>query len=192
MPVRVLSTFKKGTGTLIAHYETAQQQNIVSGIAFNRDEAKLVVHGIEDKPGIAAALLKPLSDAHIEVDMIVQTMRDSTTDIAFTVHKRDYLKALSLTNETAKRLQAKGITSDQCVAKLSLVGMGMRSHAGIASHMFQVLGDEGINIQLISTSEIKVSVIIEEKMLERSVKVLHEAFELNRESSVPQHFCVAE
>ncbi len=154
----------------------------VSGIAFNQDEAKLVIYGVPNKPGIAAHILGSMSDVHIEVDMIVQTQtEEEKTDLAFTVHKRDFQQALLILENVAKAINAKHITSDAHVAKLSLVGVGMRTHAGVASKMFQVLGKEGINIQLISTSEIKISVIINEQYLERGVRALHDAFQLGTE-----------
>jgi aspartate kinase len=180
VPVRVLSTFQEGPGTLITCEEGNMQYPPVSSITFNRDEAKLTIYGIPDQPGIAAAILNPLSKAHIEVDLIVQTMAgEGTTDLTFTVHKRDFHLALSLLENVAKQLKAKGIDSSENVAKLSLVGVGMRSHPGVASQMFEILGNERINIQLISTSEIKISVIIEEKFLERGIRALHEAFNLS-------------
>jgi len=159
------------------------QHPTVAGIAFNRDDAKFVVHGIPDRPGIAASILRPISEAHIEVDMIVQTMTgEGTTDLAFTVHKTDFTVALSIVENIATKLAAKRVMHDQAVAKLTLVGMGIRSHAGVASKMFQVLGEAGINIQLISTSEIKVAVIIDERYLDLGVQVLHEAFQLGTEA----------
>ncbi len=182
VPVRVLPTFQEGTGTLIIADEANMQHPAVSGIAFNQDEAKLVIYGVPNKPGIAAHILGSMSDVHIEVDMIVQTQTEAeTTDLAFTVHKRDFKQALLILENVAKAIKAKHTTSDPHVAKLSLVGVGMRTHAGVASKMFQVLGKEGINIQLISTSEIKISVIIDEQYLERGVRALHDAFQLGTE-----------
>lgn len=182
VPVRVLGSFQEGSGTLIINDEADMQHPPVSGIAFNQDEAKLVIYGIPNKPGIAADILSPMTDAHIEVDMIVQTMAEADTiDFAFTVHKRDFKQALSILEKTAKTIGAKHVKSDIHVAKLSLVGVGMRTHASVASKMFQILGREGINIQLISTSEIKISVIIEEQYLEHGVRALHDAFELGTE-----------
>jgi aspartate kinase len=183
VPVRVLPTFQEGTGTLIIADEANMQHPAVSGIAFNQDEAKLVIYGVPNKPGIAAHILGSMSDVHIEVDMIVQTQTEAeTTDLAFTVHKRDFKQALLILENVAKAIKAKHTTSDAHVAKLSLVGVGMRTHAGVASKMFQVLGKEGINIQLISTSEIKISVIIDEQYLERGVRALHDAFQLGTEA----------
>ncbi len=184
VPVRVLSTFQQGPGTLI----TTQEENLdrrpaVSGIAFNRDEAKLVIHGIPDVPGVAATVLKPISDAHIEVDMIMQNLLSGAkTDLGFTVHQRDFHQGKIIIENLAKQLGAAGTTADKEIAKLSLVGLGLRSHAGIASKMFQVLGGEGINIQMVSSSEIKVSVIIDEKYLEQGVRALHQAFQLGVEA----------
>jgi aspartate kinase len=178
VPVRVLSTFEEGPGTLITN-ERNMQHPIVSGVTSNLDEAKLVIQGIPDSPGVIASVLKPLSEAHIEVDMIVQSMaRDATIDLAFTVHKRDVKLAFSILENISGDLGAQFVMKDEHVAKLSLVGMGMRSHAGVASQMFQILGKEGINIQLISTSEIKISVIIDEKCLTLGVRALHDAFQL--------------
>lgn len=179
VPVRVLSTFKEGPGTLITNREENMQHSVVSSIAFNQDEAKLVMQGILDKPGVAASILGPLSDAHMEVDMIVQTMAtDGTSDLSLTVHKRDFSLAFSTLEGIAKKIGAKRVVGDDKIAKLSLVGVGMRSHPGVASEMFRVLGKEGINIQLISTSEIKVSVVIDENKLELGVRALHDAFQL--------------
>ncbi len=182
VPVRVLPTFQEGVGTLILRDEADMQHPPVSGIAFNKDEAKLVIYGVPNKPGIAAHILGSMSDVNIEVDMIVQTQTtEETTDLAFTVHKRDFKQALLILENVVKVIKAKHVTSDAHVAKLSLVGVGMRTHAGVASKMFQVLGKEGINIQLISTSEIKISVIIDEQSLERGARALHDAFQLGTE-----------
>jgi aspartate kinase len=179
VPVRILSSFQEGPGTLITRNEADMQHAIVSGIACNRDEIKLVVHGLPDKPGIAGRILGPLSEAHVEVDMIAQTLPgNNITDLAFTIHKRDIKIALPILEEVAQELGAKSVTSDVTIAKMSLIGIGMRSHAGVASQMFQVLGQEDINIQLISTSEIKVSVVIDEKYLEQGLRALHSAFQL--------------
>jgi len=180
VPLRVLSTFKEGPGTLISLSEKSMELPVVSGIAFSREEAKLVIRGVPDKPGIAGKILGPISDAHIEVDMIIQNLGDDgNTDFAFTVHRRDYERALTILEKSAKELQARGVLGDPKIAKVSLVGVGMCSHAGIASTLFKVLGEEGINIQLISTSEIKVSVVVDEKYLELGVRALHEAFKLH-------------
>ncbi|MBI2790334.1 MAG: aspartate kinase [Gammaproteobacteria bacterium] len=182
VPLRVLSTFKEGSGTLITFEEKGMEQPIVSGLAFSREEAKLIIRGVPDKPGIAGQILGPISEAHIEVDMIIQNLGDDgNTDFTFTVHRRDYDRARAILEKIDKELNAKGILGDAKIAKVSLVGVGMRSHAGIASTMFEVLGKEGINIQLISTSEIKVSVVVDEKYLELGVRTLHEAFRLHEE-----------
>jgi aspartate kinase len=180
VPLRVLSTFKEGPGTLITLNEQGMELPMVAGIAFSREEAKLIIRGVPDKPGVAGRILGPISDAHIEVDMIIQNLGDDgNTDFAFTVHRRDYDRALEILQKSAIELKARGVLGDPKIAKVSLVGVGMCSHAGIASTLFKVLGDEGINIQLISTSEIKVSVVVDEKYLELGVRALHEAFRLH-------------
>lgn len=180
VPLRVLSTFKEGAGTLITFEEKGMEKPIVSGIAFSRDEAKLRIQGVPDKPGVAGQILGLISEAHIEVDMLVQCLgADGCTDLTFTVHRRDYERAFSLLEKLNQEMNARGVCGDTKIVKVSLVGVGMRSHPGIASAMFQVLGAEGINIQLISTSEIKVSVVVDEKYLELSVRALHEAFQLH-------------
>ncbi len=185
VPLRVLSSFQEGPGTLITFEEAneaEQMENVlISGIAFNRDEAKLTVQGVPDRPGIAFSILGSVSAANIEVDMIIQNIgRDGTTDFTFTVHRNDYERALEILNEQAARLGAREVSGDGKIAKLSLVGIGMRSHAGVASKMFEALAKEGINIRMISTSEIKISVVIDEKYLELGVRALHEAFELEK------------
>ena len=181
VPLRVLSSFQEGEGTLISLEEAQMEQAIISGIAFNRDEAKLTVVGVPDQPGVAYRILGPISDANIEVDMIVQNVAaDATTDFTFTVHRRDYEKALDILRGTAKGMEAREVTGDNKIVKISLVGVGMRSHAGIASKMFQTLSKEGINIRMISTSEIKISVVVDEKYLELGVRALHEAFQLDQ------------
>jgi aspartate kinase len=158
------------------------EQALISGIAFNRDEAKLTVLGVPDQPGVASRILGPVADANIEVDMIVQNIaEDSTTDFTFTVHRNDYDKALEILKRIASGLGAREVNGDNRIVKVSLVGVGMRSHAGIASKMFRTLADEGINIRMISTSEIKISVVIDEKYLELSVRALHSAFGLDEE-----------
>ncbi len=181
VPLRVKSTFQEGPGTLITFEENNMEEPVVSGIAFNRDEAKLIIRGVPDVPGVAASILCPISDANIEVDMIIQNQGiGDTTDFTFTVHRRDYKKALLLLKEVCKAVSGTDVIGDDKIAKLSLVGVGMRSHAGIASTMFKVFGEEGINIQLISTSEIKVSVVMDEKYLELGVRALHAAFGLHQ------------
>ncbi|MEQ6341189.1 MAG: aspartate kinase [Gammaproteobacteria bacterium] len=180
VPLRVLSSFAEGQGTLISSEEDVMEQALISGIAFNRDEAKLTVLGVPDQPGVAHRILGPVADANIEVDMIVQNVaEDSTTDFTFTVHRNDYDKALRILRETADELAAREVTGDNKIVKISLVGVGMRSHAGIASTMFKTLATEGINIRMISTSEIKISVVVDEKYLELGVRALHAAFHLD-------------
>ena len=181
VPLRVLSTFQEGEGTLITFEDPQMEEAVVSGIAFNRDEAKLTVIGVPDQPGIAYRILGPIADANIEVDMIVQNIaEDSTTDVTFTVHRRDYDKAMEILQRAAKTMGARQVTGDNKIIKISLVGVGMRSHAGIASKMFEALSKEGINIRMISTSEIKVSVVVDEKYLELGIRALHEAFQLDQ------------
>ena len=181
VPLRVLSSMiENPEGTLITSEENIMEKAIISGIAHNQDEAKLSLIGVPDKPGIAFQILKPISDANIEVDMIVQSVsaREGLTNFAFTVHRNDYDKALNILENICKKLDAIGVQSDDKVVKVSLVGIGMRSHAGIAAKMFEVLHNENINIEMISTSEIKISVVINEKYLELAVRSLHSAFEL--------------
>ncbi|MFP4146238.1 MAG: aspartate kinase [Halorhodospira sp.] len=182
VPLRVLSSFEEGPGTLITYEEEGMEEPLISGIAFNRDEAKVSVIGVPDTPGIAAKILGAVAEAHIEVDMIIQNIsQQGLTDFTFTVHKRDYTSTLELVRGTAEQLGAREVFGDDKIAKLSLVGVGMRSHAGVANTMFQALSNEGINIQMISTSEIKISVVVEEKYLELGVRALHKAFELDVE-----------
>ena len=182
MPIRVLSSFDEfgqGKSTLVTREEEVMEEVSVRGIAFNRDEAQLTVTGVPDRPGVAYQILGPISDANIEVDMIVQnTGSDGTTDFTFTVHKNDYIKAKAILEQTAAALGAKHCKGDEHIAKVSIVGAGMRSHAGVASKMFKTLADDGINIRMISTSEIKVAVVVDEKYLELAVRVLHQAFGL--------------
>ncbi|MDC1165286.1 aspartate kinase [Candidatus Thioglobus sp.] len=184
VPLRVLSSLiDNPVGTLITSEENIVEQAVISGIAHNQDEAKLSLIGVPDKPGIAFKILKAISGANIEVDMIVQSVsaREGLTNFAFTVHRNDFAKALSILEIVCEELDAIGVQSDDKVVKVSLVGLGMRSHAGIASQMFEVLHNEGINIQMISTSEIKISVVIDEKYLELAVRSLHSVFELDKE-----------
>jgi aspartate kinase len=186
--LRVLSSFDDAdaatTGTLITYEEDEDmEQAIISGIAFNRDEAKVSVMGVEDRPGIAYALLGPIAAANIDVDMIVQNIGASGhTDFSFTVNRNEYQKALAVLSAERERkhFEAREIIGDNRIAKVSVVGIGMRSHVGLASKMFKALADEGINIQMISTSEIKIAVVIDEKYLELAVRVLHKAFELEK------------
>lgn len=185
VPLRVLSSFEEGEGTLITseiNEDGNVEQAIISGIAFNRDEAQLTINGVPDTPGVAYQILGPISDANIEVDMILQNIgADGTTDFTFTVHRNDFELALSILKKTAKTLGAREASGNTRINKLSIVGVGMRSHAGIASKMFKILADEGINILMISTSEIKISVVVDEKYLELGVRALHEGFNLSEE-----------
>ena len=183
--LRVLSSFdEEGEGTLITFEEEKDmEQPVISGIAFNRDEAKITVLGVPDKPGIAYQILGPIAEANVDVDMIIQnTGADGTTDFTFTVHKNEMNKALSILRDKVQaHIGAREINGDDKIAKVSIVGVGMKSHVGIASKMFRILAEEGINIQMISTSEIKIAVVIDEKYLELAVRVLHKAFELDAE-----------
>ena len=182
VPLRVLSSFEEGEGTLITFEDDEMEQAVISGIAFSRDEAQLTITGVPDKPGVAYSILGPIADANIEVDMIVQNIgADDTTDFTFTVHRNDYERALDILRQTAERLGAREVSGDNRITKISLVGVGMRSHAGIASKMFEALAREGINIRMISTSEIKISVVVDEKYLELGVRTLHDAFELDKD-----------
>ncbi|MCB5185128.1 aspartate kinase [Methylobacillus gramineus] len=180
--LRVLSSFEEeGEGTLITFEDdNNMEQPIISGIAFNRDEAKITVLGVPDRPGIAYQILGPVADANIDVDIITQNVgADGTTDFTFTVHKNDLQKALEILRDKVQgHIGAREIIGDDKTAKVSVVGVGMRSHVGIASQMFRTLAEEGINIQMISTSEIKISVVIDEKYMELAVRVLHKAFGL--------------
>ena len=179
VPLRVLSSFEPGDGTLITFEEELMEDPKIAGIAFSRDEAKLTLLGVPDRPGVAHSILGPISDANIEVDMIIQNIsQDGTTDFTFTVNRGDFNKAMSILRSTAEGLGAREVLGDQAIVKISLVGVGMRSHAGIASKMFSALAKEGINIRMISTSEIKISVVVDEKYLELGVRALHEAFNL--------------
>jgi aspartate kinase len=181
VPLRVLSTFQDGEGTLITCEEEAMEQVLISGIAFNRDEAQLTIAGVPDQPGVAYEILGPISDANIEVDMIVQNVGvDGTTDFTFTVHRNDFNRAHTILANITRKLKAREMAGDTQIVKISLVGVGMRSHAGIASQMFKALAAEGINIRMISTSEIKISVVVDEKYLELGVRALHEVFELSQ------------
>ena len=182
VPLRVLSSFTEGGGTLITNEETKMEQALISGIAFNRDEAKLTILGVPDSPGIASQILCPIAAKNIEVDMIIQnTGHEGTTDFTFTVHRNDFKDALHVMEASAKSLGAREVTGDDKITKISIVGVGMRSHAGIASTMFKALASEGINISMISTSEIKISVVVDEKYLELGVRTLHNVFELQQE-----------
>ncbi len=181
--LRVLSSFEEeGEGTLITYEEDEKmEQATISGIAFNRDEAKITILGVPDRPGIAYQILGPVGDANIDVDMIVQNVgHDGLTDFSFTVHRNDYHRALEILKPIAKHIKAREVQGGDNIAKVSVVGVGMRSHAGIASTAFRTLAEEGINIQMISTSEIKISIVIDEKYMELAVRVLHKAFSLDQ------------
>ena len=194
VPTRVLSSLtdpavpveEEGrSGTLITFEEDphmAMEKAVISGVAFNRDEAKITVHDVPDRPGIAYAILGPIADANIDVDVIVQNVgHDGMTDMTFTVHRNDYARAVKiLKSQVQPHIKCRDITGDEKIAKVSIVGLGMRSHAGIAAQMFRTLAEEGINIQMISTSEIKITVVLEEKYTELAVRVLHKAFELEQ------------
>ena len=195
VPTRVLSSLtdpalplaeEAQAGTLITFEEDpnmAMEKAVISGVAFNRDEAKITVHGVPDRPGVAYAILGPVADAHIDVDVIVQNVgHDGLTDLSFTVGKTDVAKTMKILKQQVQpHIKCRDVTSDENIAKVSVVGMGMRSHAGIAAQMFRTLAEEGINIQMISTSEIKITVVVEAKYTELAVRVLHKAFELDQE-----------
>jgi aspartate kinase len=182
VPLRVLSSFEDGPGTLITFEEDGMEEVKISGIAFNRDEAKLTVRGVPDQPGVAYKIIGPIADANIELDMIVQNIApdQATTDFTFTVHRNDFERAQEILARTSEVLGAREISVDANIVKISLVGVGMRSHAGVASTMFEALAKEGINIRMISTSEIKISVVVDEKYLELGVRALHDAFDLDK------------
>jgi len=183
--LRVLSSFEEeGDGTVITfEKDEKMEQAIISGIAFNRDEAKITVRGVPDKPGIAYQILGPISEANVDVDMIIQNVGvDGSTDFSFTVHRNEFTKAMGiLKGSVQKHIGAQDVVGDDKTAKVSVVGVGMRSHVGIASKMFRTLAEEGINIQMIATSEIRISVLIDEKHLELAVRVLHKVFDLDQE-----------
>jgi aspartate kinase len=177
VPLHVRSSFHEGEGTWVVAEEDVMERPVVSGVTYNRDEAKIRVCGVKDQPGVAAKLFTPLSEAGVVVDMIVQNLgHDGSTDMTFTVPRDDYARALSQAQEIAAEIGADEVEGDGEIAKVSIVGLGMKDHAGVATRMFQTLAEEGINIQLISTSEIKVSVVIEEKYAELAVRALHAAF----------------
>ncbi|MCB1706857.1 MAG: aspartate kinase [Halioglobus sp.] len=183
VPLRVLHSFKDGPGTLITMEDDSEMEMpTIAGIAFNRDEAKLTIEGVPDMPGMAYSILGPIGEANIEVDVIVQNIsHDKTADFTFTVGRNDLERAEEVLNQVAKDINAEKVTSDSKIAKVSVVGVGMRSHAGVASQMFAALAEVGINILMITTSEIKISVIIEEKFLELAVRALHSSFGLEKE-----------
>ena len=177
VPLHVRSSFEEAEGTWVVAEEEVMERLVVSGVTYNRNEAKIRVRGVKDQPGIAARIFSPLSDAGIVVDMIVQNLsQDGTTDMTFTVEKACYEQSLEIAQHVAGQIGAAAVEGDENIAKVSIVGLGMKDHAGVASKMFQVLADEGINIQLITTSEIKISVVIEEKYSELAVRALHDAF----------------
>jgi aspartate kinase len=192
VPLRVLSSFtpwdipldeEARSGTLITFEEDEQmEQAVVAGIAFNRDEAKVTVVGVPDKPGIAYALLGPVADANIDVDVIIQNVgHDGRTDFSFTVHRNDFARTMEvLKSRVIPAVGAADVLGDAKICKVSIVGIGMKSHVGIAAKMFRTLSEEGINIQMITTSEIKTSVVIDEKYMELAVRALHKAFELEQ------------
>ncbi len=184
VPLRVLSSFKDGPGTLITlEDDDSMEKPIISGIAFNRDEAKLTIQGIPDTPGVASRILAPIGEANVEIDVIIQNVsEDGTTSLTFTVHRNDLNRARGLLESIAMELKARSVVTDDQIAKVSLVGVGMRSHAGVASRMFTALAEHNINIQMITTSEIKIAVVIDEKYLELAVRALHAAFELENDA----------
>ena len=188
VPMRVLSSFEDQDvnnpgGTLISLEENDVEAPLISGIAFSRDEAQITVRGVPDQPGIAHKVLGEIADANMEVDMIVQNIGDAVTDLTFTVHRNDHDKALEIVQKLGTELNASEVTSDSTIVKVSLVGVGMRSHAGVAAKMFDILASEGINIRMIATSEIKISVVVDEKYLELAVRSLHSGFELDGEAA---------
>ncbi len=183
VPLRVLSSFEDGPGTLITPEDTDMETPLISGVAATRNEAKITVRGVPDRPGIAFRILGPIAAANIEVDMIVQNVsEDGTTDMTFTVQRPDYETVMTLVRGSIEELGAREVIGDNRIAKISLVGVGMRSHAGIASRMFGALAEESINIQMISTSEIKISVVVDEKYMELGMRALHAAFGLGEEA----------
>jgi aspartate kinase len=181
VPIRVLHMSGEGPGTLISFEEPEVESPVVSGIAFNREEAEITVTGLPDRPGAAAALLKPISEAHIEVDMIVMNApRAGCVDLSFSIQRADYEQAMEISRRAAAEVGADDVLGDDRTVKISVVGVGMRSHAGVATTMFETLAREGINVRMVSTSEIKISVLVDEKYLELGVRSLHEAFGLER------------
>jgi aspartate kinase len=187
VPLRVLSSFEDGPGTLITHEVSDMEQPLISGIAYNRDEAKVTIRGVPDQPGAASRIFGPISKAHLNIDMIIQNVaQDGTTDVTFTVNRDEYPQAMALLNKTAKELNARDVVGDDTLAKIAIVGVGMRSHSGVAAMMFEALAAEGINIELISTSEIKISVGVNDKYLELAVRALHKAFGLDGEGTEEQ------
>ena len=183
VPLRVLSSFESGTGTLITYEVNKMEQPLIAGIAYNRDEAKLTIRGVPDQPGVASTIFGQISDAHVNVDMIIQNVaQDGTTDLTFTVNRSEYTHARSILEKISAELKAREVVGDDQLAKISIVGVGMRSHAGIASTMFEAMATEGINIELISTSEIKISIGVADRYVELAVRALHKAFGLEVET----------
>ena len=181
VPIRVKSTFVENEGTLVTKEEDKVEAPLVSGVAYDKNEAKITVVGIPDRPGIASKLFTPISEANINVDMIVQNISaEGHTDLTFTVPKSDFKKALEIVKKIAKDIEARNVVADENIAKVSVIGVGMRSHSGIAAKMFDLLSKEGINIMMISTSEIKVSCVIDTKYTELAVRVLHDGFGLGK------------
>ncbi|MFQ5458236.1 MAG: aspartate kinase [Myxococcota bacterium] len=189
VPLHVRSSFSEHEGTLVTREEDIMEALVVSGVTYNRDEAKITVVGVPDQPGVAAKLLGPVTGSNVIVDMIVQNVgTDGFTDMTFTVPKGDLKKALACAEEVARGLGARQVISDERIAKVSIVGMGMKNHAGVASRMFDLLSKEGINIQIITTSEIKISCVIDEKYTELAVRALHDGFELGKEPARAEEF----
>ncbi len=183
VPLRVLSSFESGKGTLITYEVNKMEQPLIAGIAYNRDEAKLTIRGVPDQPGVASTIFGQISDAHVNVDMIIQNVaQDGTTDLTFTVNRSEYTHARSILEKISTQLKAREVVGDDQLAKISIVGVGMRSHAGIASTMFEAMATEGINIELISTSEIKISIGVADRYVELAVRALHKAFGLEVET----------
>ena len=183
VPLRVLSSFESGKGTLITYEVNKMEQPLIAGIAYNRDEAKLTIRGVPDQPGVASTIFGQISDAHVNVDMIIQNVaQDGTTDLTFTVNRSEYPHARSILEKISAQLKAREVVGDDQLAKISIVGVGMRSHAGIASTMFEAMATEGINIELISTSEIKISIGVADRYVELAVRALHKAFGLEVET----------
>ena len=183
VPLRVLSSFESGKGTLITYEVNKMEQPLIAGIAYNRDEAKLTIRGVPDQPGVASTIFGQISDAHVNVDMIIQNVaQDGTTDLTFTVNRSEYPHARTILEKISAELKAREVVGDHQLAKISIVGVGMRSHAGIASTMFEAMATEGINIELISTSEIKISIGVADRYVELAVRALHKAFGLEVET----------
>ena len=184
VPIHVRSTFTDERGTMVVAETKEMEKVMVSGVAYDKNEARITITKVPDRPGVAAQIFQPVFEAGIVVDMIVQnTSEEGITDLTFTVSKSDFYKTMKLVNEVARKIKAEKVLGDENIAKVSVIGVGMRTHAGVAQKMFQTLADEGINIMMISTSEIKVSCIVEEKYTELAVRVLHRAFDLEDDQS---------